>query len=154
MGRRHDPHLLDNGVPETLKEFFPRETVWTSGEGGSSERANDDEVILLAHTRHSLLVTGDEGLLAQCRSYQLRWKTCLYGLVILPPEIELQKAILEDIRLKRKKLAHPQMSDSVAWSDVREENLVVITRPERDPMVFDLCNCSWPVRRMYAASSE
>jgi hypothetical protein len=143
MSGRHNFVVLDNCMSLELAAYFGGARLVTSVECGLSSRADDMDVIEQASQRRALLVSSDRGLLEKCRQYQAQRRTCLWGLLILPVGIESQRRILQDLKLNRRKIAHPKIDRPVTWKDVREDNLAVVARIEGNPLVTDLCECEW-----------
>jgi len=143
MGRRHNLYLLDSSIPGDLKEDFPRGAATTSTECGLKNDADDMDVIGLAFERKALLVTADRESAHKCRTYQDRRQRCMFGLLILPQGIEVQRRLLAELSGGRKKLLHRQYDRQVNWMDVHDDNLAVVVHMNGNPAVTDLCNCPW-----------
>lgn len=142
LGHRHNFALLDVSVSPGLADFFHGDAALTT-ELGLRPGADDFDVIALAGDRHAMLVTADQGFIRKCKIWQEQNRDCLYGLLLLPQGIELQKRILTDIQRRRRKLLHPQFEGSVTWSGVHAENLLVQAHVEGFPHLSDLCQCPW-----------
>ena len=140
--RRHDFVLFDNCTSDDLGAFFGAAEL-TSVRCGLNQRADDFDVIYLASERRALLVSSDYGILEKCKQYQQQRRTCMWGLVVLPTGIEIQRRILEEINLARRKILHPHFDGPVTWKNVRYENLAVIAHIQGNPQVLDLCDCPW-----------
>jgi antirestriction protein ArdC len=98
MSKRHYFFLLDHMVV-ALKPDFRDGVTETTLECGLEPHADDMEVINLASRRHAILVTVDVKIIKKCRDFQDRSsRGCLYGLLMLPDGILIQRRILEDIK--------------------------------------------------------
>jgi hypothetical protein len=67
----------------------------------------------------------------------------LYGLLMLPDGIEIQKRLLGDLRQGTKQMRHPRYDRPLTWADVHDDNLLVKVHKSGDPDVEKLCNCAW-----------
>lgn len=117
LSKRHDFFLLDHMVLRFKPEF--RESITeTILDGGLEPTADDMEVIDLAMIRHAILVTADVGIPTKCKTYQDRSGDCLYGLLLLPDGIEIQKRLLSDLRQGTKLMRHTRYDKPPTWADV------------------------------------
>lgn len=103
LSKRHHFFLLDHMVLG-LKPEFREGITETILDGALKRDADDMEVIDLALIRHAILVTADVGILPKCTMYQDRSRDCLYGLLLLPDGIEIQKRLLSDLRQGAKQM--------------------------------------------------
>jgi len=142
LGNRHNFAVLDVNLSPELAAFFRGNAALTT-ELGLRPGADDFDVIGLASARHALLVTADQGFVRKCKIWQEQSRDCLYGLLLLPQGMELQKRIMTDIDRGRRRLLHPQFEGAVRWSDVHQANLLVQAHAEGSPKVNDLCKCPW-----------
>jgi len=143
MGTRHSFVLLDINLSQELADFFPYGDAALTTQFTLKPRADDLDVIALASERHSILVTADQGFIKKCRIWQEQHRDCLYGLLLLPQGIELQRRILEGIKQGRRKLLHSQYEKSATWLDVHDDNLLIQAHREGFPQVRELCKCPW-----------
>jgi hypothetical protein len=116
----------------------------TTLECGLKPHADDVEVIDLALRRHAILVTVDVKIIQKCKDYQDRSsRECLYGLLMLPDGILIQRRILEELRTGAKQMRHARYDRPLTWADVHDDNLLVKAHKSGDPDVEELCNCAW-----------
>lgn len=139
----HNLVLLDINLSPELADFFPQGDAVLTTQFGLQPRADDMNVIDLANERRSILVTADQGFIRKCRIWQEQHRECLYGLLLLPQGIELQRRILANVKCQRRKLLHKQLERSATWWDVHDENLLIQAHQEGFPQVHDLCKCAW-----------
>ena len=142
LSKRHHFFLLDHAVL-ALKPEFREGITETILDGGLKPDADDMEVIELAAKRHAILVTTDIRILPKYKSYQDRSKDCLYGLLLLPDGIEIQRKLLGDLRQGTKQMRHVRYDYPLTWADVHHDNLLVKVHKSGDPSVEELCNCPW-----------
>jgi hypothetical protein len=126
-----------------LKAEFREGITETILDGGLEPTADDMEVIELALIRHAILVTADVKIPAKCKTYQDRSGDCLYGLLLLPDGIEIQKRLLSELRQGTKQIRHARYDKPLTWADVHHDNLLIKLHKSGDPDVGELCNCPW-----------
>jgi hypothetical protein len=140
MSKRHYFFLLDHMVV-ALKPDFRDGVTETTLECGLEPHADDMEVIDLASRRHAILVTVDVKIIKKCRDFQDRSsRQCLYGLLMLPDGILIQRRILEEIKTSVKQMRHPHYDRPLTWADIHDDNLLVKAHKDGDPDVEELCN--------------
>ena len=142
LSKRDHFFLLDHAVL-ALKPEFRQGITETILDEGLKPDADDMEVIDLAAIRHAILVTADIRILPKCKRYQDLSKDCLYGLLLLPDGIEVQRRLLRDLRPGTKQIRHVRYGYPLTWADVHHDNLLVKVRKSGDPSVEELCNCPW-----------
>lgn len=143
MSKRHYFFLLDHMVVG-LKPDFRESVTETTLECGLKPHADDMEVIDLALRRHAILVTVDVKIIQKCKDYQDRSaRDCLYGLLMLPDGILIQRRILEELRAGTKQMRHSRYDRPLTWADVHDDNLLVKAHKSGDPDVEELCKCAW-----------
>ena len=127
-----------------LKPDFRDGVTETTLECGLKPHADDMEVIDLASRRHAILVTVDVKIINKYRDFQGRSsRGCLYGLLMLPDGILIQRRILEEIKTGVKQMRHPHYDRPLTWADIHGNNFLVKAHKDGDPDVEDLCNCPW-----------
>lgn len=83
-------------------------------------------------------------IIKKCRDFQGRSsRGCLYGLLMLPNGILIQRRILEEIKTGVKQMRHPHHDRPLTWADIHDDNFLVKAHKDGDPDVEDLCNCPW-----------
>ncbi len=140
MAKRHYFFLLDHMVIG-LKPEFRGGVTHTTLEKGLKPDSDDVEVIDLAWKLHATLVTADVGILKKCKDYQAKRKACLYGLLMLPDNIVIQKRLLADVRTGVKKMFRPGRNRPLTWGDINQDNLLVKLHRGGNPVIQRLCNC-------------
>jgi hypothetical protein len=127
-----------------LKTDFREDVTETTLECGLKPHADDMEVIDLASRRHAILVTVDVKIIQKCKDYQDRSsRGCLYGLMMLPDGILIQRRILEELRAGTKQMHHSRYDRPLTWADIHDDNLLVKAHRSGDPDVGELCKCPW-----------
>ncbi len=134
------PFLLDSSLSESLKTLFPGGNAQKTNACGLSQNADDIDVIDLAYARRAVLVTTDHGIVTKCKAFQ-KQHDCMYGLLILPNGIEVQRHILGDLRKERKKLRFHKLNQPLTWAKIRDYNFLVRTQLSGHPHVSELCDC-------------
>lgn len=142
MSKRHHFFLLDHMVL-ALKPEFREGITETILDGGLKPDADDMEVIDLAWRRHAILVSVDGKIIQKCKVYQDKSRSCMYGLLVLPDGLEVQKRLLGDLRQGTKQMRHARYDNPLTWADVHDDNLLVRVHKGGDPDVEELCNCPW-----------
>lgn len=142
MSKRHYFFLLDNSVKD-LRPYFREGVTETTIDHELAPHADDLEVIDLAWYRSAIIVTTDLRFPEKCLLYQRQKNSCLYGLLLLPSGLEIQKRVLEELRSGKRKMIHSRYDKTVTWADVNHDNLLVRTYRESNPDVSELCSCPW-----------
>lgn len=99
--------------------------VRTTVQGGLSKSADDMAVIDLAYRQRATLVTTDHGIVNKCRQYQVRFGTCLFGLLVLPDGVENQRRILQDLKKGKKRLRLSKLNRILTWHLIRDFNFLI-----------------------------